>query len=74
MTLVLEALRSDQSLDLGSLGVWLLSLTLGLNLTSNDVLANLLSQRKSSISLCFSSWYSLTLYPNCSNSATAVIG
>jgi len=53
VTLVLEALRSNQSLDPGSLGIWPLSLTLGLNLTSNDVLTDLLSQRKSSISLCF---------------------
>jgi hypothetical protein len=41
MTLVLEALRSDETLDLGGLGVWLLSLTLGLNLTTDNELADL---------------------------------
>jgi hypothetical protein len=41
MTLVLKTLRSDQTLDLGGLGVWLLALTLGLNLTTNDKLADL---------------------------------
>lgn len=43
VTLVLETLRSDQTLDLGGLGVWLLSLALWLNLTTNDELANLKS-------------------------------
>lgn len=43
MALVLETLGSDQSLDLGRLGVRLLALTLGLDLAANDVLANLLS-------------------------------
>jgi hypothetical protein len=42
VALVLEALGSDEPLDLGSLGVRLLALTLGLDLTSDDVLANLL--------------------------------
>lgn len=41
VTLVLETLGSDQSLDLGSLGVGLLALTLGLNLATDDVLADL---------------------------------
>lgn len=41
VTLVLQALGSDQALDLGGLGVRLLALTLGLHLTANDVLANL---------------------------------
>lgn len=41
VALVLETLRSDKSLDLGSLGVRLLALALGLNFTSNNVLANL---------------------------------
>lgn len=41
MTLVLEALRSDQPLDLGGLGVRLLALTFRLDLSSNDVLSNL---------------------------------
>lgn len=44
MALVLETLGSDQPLDLGSLGVGLLALTLGLDLAANDVLADLLSQ------------------------------
>lgn len=43
MALVLETLGSDQSLDLGRLGVRLLALTLGLDLAADDVLANLLS-------------------------------
>ena len=41
VTLVLQALGSDQPLDLGSLGVRLLALGLGLDLTSDDVLADL---------------------------------
>ena len=41
MALVLETLGSDQSLDLGGLGVGLLSLTLGLDLAADDELANL---------------------------------
>ena len=41
MALVLQALGSDESLDLGSLGVRLLALGLGLDLTSDDVLADL---------------------------------
>jgi hypothetical protein len=41
VTLVLETLRGDQSLDLGSLGVWLLALTLWLDFTTNDKLADL---------------------------------
>lgn len=45
MTLVLQTLRSDQTLDTRSLGVWLLGLLallgLGLDLTANDELANL---------------------------------
>lgn len=43
MALVLETLGSDQSLDLGRLGVRLFALTLGLDLAADDVLANLLS-------------------------------
>lgn len=42
VTLVLEALGSDQTLDLGGLGVGALALTLGLDLAANDVLADLL--------------------------------
>jgi len=41
VTLVLKTLRSDQSLNLGSLGVRFLSLTLWLNLTTNDEFTNL---------------------------------
>ena len=41
VALVLEALRGDQPLDLGSLGVGLLSLTLGLDLATDDVFADL---------------------------------
>lgn len=42
VALVLQALGGDQSLDLGSLGVRLLALALGLDLSSDDVLADLL--------------------------------
>jgi len=42
VTLVLETLRSDQTLDLGSLGVWLLAFALGLDFTTNDELANII--------------------------------
>jgi hypothetical protein len=45
MTLVLQALGSDQPLDLGRLCVGLLALTLGLDLSSNDVLADLLIRK-----------------------------
>lgn len=41
VALVLETLRSHKTLDLGSLGVGLLALALGLDLAANDVLANL---------------------------------
>ncbi len=41
MTLVLETLGSDESLDLGGLGVGGLALALGLDLAANDVLADL---------------------------------
>lgn len=41
VSLVLEALGSDEALDLGGLGVGLLALTLGLDLAANDVLADL---------------------------------
>lgn len=49
MTLVLEALGSNQTLDLGSLGVWGLALTLGLNLAADDVLADLNSHIVNSV-------------------------
>ncbi len=41
MSLVLDALWGHQALDLGSLGVRLLALALGLDLTANDELADL---------------------------------
>jgi hypothetical protein len=41
VALVLETLRSDQALDAGSLGVRLLALTLGLDLATDNVLADL---------------------------------
>ena len=44
MTLVLQALGSDQTLDARSLGVGLLALALGLDLAANDVLADLDSE------------------------------
>ena len=46
VTLVLKTLWGDQTLDLRSLGVWLLALTLWLNLTTNDELANLKHEEK----------------------------
>lgn len=41
MTLVLKTLRSNETLDLRSLGVWLLALALWLNLTTDYELADL---------------------------------
>jgi len=41
VALVLEALGSDQTLDLGSFGVGLRTLLLGLDLAADDELANL---------------------------------
>jgi hypothetical protein len=41
MTLVLKALGSNQTLDFWCLGVWLLSLTLWLNFTTDNKLADL---------------------------------
>jgi hypothetical protein len=41
MTLMLKTLGSDETLDLWCLGVWLLTLTLWLNLTTDNELANL---------------------------------
>jgi hypothetical protein len=41
VTLVLETLGSDQSLDTGSLGVRLLALALGLDFTSDNILSDL---------------------------------
>lgn len=48
VALVLEALRSNKTLDLGSLGVGGLALTLGLNLAADDVLADLYTVGKRS--------------------------
>lgn len=41
MALVLQTLRGDEALDLGSLGVRLCALLLRLNLTTDDELADL---------------------------------
>jgi len=41
VTLVLETLRSNQTLDLWCLGVWLLALTLWLNLATDNELADI---------------------------------
>ena len=49
MTLVLQALGSNQTLDAGSLGVRLLALTLGLDLATDNVLADLYVGKKNSI-------------------------
>ena len=52
VALVLEALGSNQALDLGSLGVRRLALTLGLDLSSNDILADLGSPGRLVFKLC----------------------
>lgn len=44
MTLVLETLWGNQTLDLWCLGVWLLALTLWLDLAADDELANLVEE------------------------------
>ena len=36
VTLMLETLGSDETLDTGSFGIWFLSLALGLNLPADD--------------------------------------
>jgi hypothetical protein len=41
VTLVLETLGSNEALDARSLGVWLRTLLLGLDLTTNDEFTNL---------------------------------
>lgn len=46
MALVLEALGGDEPLDPGSLGVGGLALSLGLDLTADDVLADLFAERR----------------------------
>ena len=47
VALMLETLGSNQTLDLGGLGVWLLTLTLWLNLTTDNELADLNLSRTS---------------------------
>jgi len=42
VTLVLETLGGDETLNLGSLGVWLLAFALGLDFTSDDELADII--------------------------------
>jgi len=42
VTLVLETLRGNETLDLWGLGVWLLAFTLWLNLTTDNELANII--------------------------------
>lgn len=49
MALVLETLGSDESLDLGGLGVGLLALTLGLDLAADDELANLKAKQSATV-------------------------
>ena len=49
MTLVLQTLRGDQTLNLRSLGVRFLAFTLRLNLTTNDELANLCMKTRISL-------------------------
>jgi hypothetical protein len=46
VTLVLETLWGNQTLDLWCLGVWLLTLTLWLNLAANNELANLVENSR----------------------------
>ena len=51
---MLKTLGSNQTLDFGGLGVWLLTLTLWLNLTTNDEFADLNLSRTSSAICNFS--------------------
>lgn len=76
MALVLQALGGDQALDLGSLGVGLRALLLGLDLATDDVLADLYAGENVIISpeIPCLDLIPLTLYPNCWISTTAVIG
>ena len=64
VTLVLETLGGDQSLDLGGLGVRLLALTLGLDLAADDVLADLFIPRRFRLVVCFQDWCGLYSYSN----------
>lgn len=41
MTLMLKTLRSDETLDTGSLRVWLLAFAFGLNFAADDEFADL---------------------------------
>ncbi len=61
VTLVLQALGSDQALDARSLGVGPLALALGLDLATNDVLADLLFPENM---VLVSDIVALRLYPN----------
>jgi Kef-type K+ transport system membrane component KefB len=61
VALVLETLGSNQTLDLGSLGVGLLAFTLGLDLSANDVFPDLYSREKTSFVLASSYDISQTL-------------
>lgn len=76
VALVLQTLGGDQTLDLGSLGVGLRALLLGLDLATDDVLADLYPGENVIISpeIPHSDLIPLTLYPNCLISTTAVIG
>lgn len=78
VALVLQALGSNQALDLGGLGVRLGALLLGLDLAADHVLADLIpGENRQIISpemLDDTSLIPLTLYPDCWNSTTAVIG
>jgi hypothetical protein len=53
VTLVLETLRGDESLDFGGLGVGLLALALGLDFSSDNVLADLFCPSMISFSKVF---------------------
>lgn len=54
MTLVLQTLRSDQTLNLGSFGVWFLAFTLWLDLTTDNELADLKIPKQNFVSVPFS--------------------
>ena len=51
MTLVLETLGSDETLDAGGLGVWLLAFAFGLNFTTDNEFADLYDTNTSASSL-----------------------
>jgi len=58
MTLVLKTLRGNETLDLWGLGIWLLSFTLWLNLTTDNELANIiiLGETEELSDLCSALW------------------